>query len=315
MYVYSLGQWLLFFFLYCFLGWVWESCYVSAKRRQWVNRGFLHGPMLPIYGTGAVIILLATIPVRDSLWLVFLLGMLAATALEYVTGAAMEALFKVRYWDYSHKKFNFQGQICLESSLAWGFLTILMTRMIHKPIEAFALWLPSSVLTGVTMVVTVIFAADFALSFKAALDLRDVLVRMEQAKDELEKMQRRLDVILAVSEENWENRKKEWNQSVESTRAGFVQRRDELVSGIEKRFERAKELLPSGRLNVNREELFDLRSKFGVNLQRPELASFLKDFTKRDMLRGNPSMVSKKFSEALEELKKSAVEYKKREKK
>ena len=170
-------------------------------------------------------------------------------------------------------------------------------------------------LTGVTMVVTVIFAADFALSFKAALDLRDVLVRMEQAKDELEKMQRRLDVILAVSEENWENRKKEWNQSVESTRAGFVQRRDELVSGIEKRFERAKELLPSGRLNVNREELFDLRSKFGVNLQRPELASFLKDFTKRDMLRGNPGMVSKKFSEALEELKKSAVEYKKREKK
>lgn len=90
MYVYSLGQWLLFFFLYCFLGWVWESCYVSAKRRQWVNRGFLHGPMLPIYGTGAVIILLATIPVRDSLWLVFLLGMLAATALEYVTGAAMD---------------------------------------------------------------------------------------------------------------------------------------------------------------------------------------------------------------------------------
>ena len=315
MYVYSLGQWLLFFFLYCFLGWVWESCYVSAKRRQWVNRGFLHGPMLPIYGTGAVIILLATIPVRDSLWLVFLLGMLAATALEYVTGAAMEALFKVRYWDYSHKKFNFQGQICLESSLAWGVLTILMTRMIHKPIEAFALWLPSSVLTGVTMVVTVIFAADFALSFKAALDLRDVLVRMEQAKDELEKMQRRLDVILAVSEENWENRKKEWNQSVESTRAGFVQRRDELVSGIEKRFERAKELLPSGRLNVNREELFDLRTKFGVNLQRPDLAYFLKDFTKRDMLRGNPSMVSKKFSEALEELKKSAVEYKKREKK
>lgn len=107
---------------------------------------------------------------------------------------------------------------------------------------------------------------------------------------------------------------KEWNQSVESTRAGFVQRRDELVNGIEKRFERAKELLPSGRLNLNREELFDLRSKFGVNLQRPELTTFLKDFTKRDMLRGNPGMVSKKFSEALEELKKSAAEYKKKEK-
>ena len=74
------------------------------------------------------------------------------------------------------------------------------------------------------------------------------------------------------------------------------------------------EALPEKKLSY-REELFDLRSKFGVNLQRPELASFLKDFTKRDMLRGNPGMVSKKFSEALEELKKSAVEYKKREKK
>lgn len=121
----------LFFFLYCFLGWVWESCYVSAKRRQWVNRGFLHGPMLPIYGTGAVIILLATIPVRDSLWLVFLLGMLAATALEYVTGAAMEALFKVRYWDYSKQPFNLNGYICLTSSLAWGAFSILLVRFLH----------------------------------------------------------------------------------------------------------------------------------------------------------------------------------------
>ena len=290
---YTWIQWLFFFFFYSFFGWCFESTYVSLHEKRFVNRGFIRGPFLPLYGTGALMMLIVSMPFQDNLILTYVAGCVGATVLEYITGVLMETLFKVRYWDYSHKKFNFQGQICLESSLAWGLLTILMTRMIHKPIEAFAFWLPSSVLTGVTMVVTVIFAADFALSFKAALDLRDVLVRMEQAKDELEKMQRRLDVILAVSEENWENRKKEWNQSVESTRAGFVQRRDELVSGIEKRFERAKELLPSGRLNVNREELFDLRSKFGVNLQRPELASFLKDFTKRDMLRGNPGMVSK----------------------
>ena len=239
---YTWIQWLFFFFFYSFFGWCFESTYVSLHEKRFVNRGFIRGPFLPLYGTGALMMLIVSMPFQDNLILTYVAGCVGATVLEYITGVLMETLFKVRYWDYSHKKFNFQGQICLESSLAWGFLTILMTRMIHKPIEAFALWLPSSVLTGVTMVVTVIFAADFALSFKAALDLRDVLVRMEQAKDELEKMQRRLDVILAVSEENWENRKKEWNQSVESTRAGFVQRRDELVSGIEKRFERAKEL-------------------------------------------------------------------------
>ena len=190
-----------------------------------------------------------------------------------------------------------------------------MTRMIHKPIEAFALWLPSSVLTGVTMVVTVIFAADFAPFLQGGLRFARCTGSDGAGQGRTGK-----DAEASGCDSGGFRRKlgkpqKEWNQSVESTRAGFVQRRDELVSGIEKRFERAKELLPSGRLNVNREELFDLRSKFGVNLQRPELASFLKDFTKRDMLRGNPSMVSKKFSEALEELKKSAVEYKKREKK
>ena len=113
---------------------MWESCYVSAKRRQWVNRGFLHGPMLPIYGTGAVIILLATIPVRDSLWLVFLLGMLAATALEYVTGAAMEALFKVRYWDYSKQPFNLNGYICLRFSIAWGLACLFVVKLLHPSV-------------------------------------------------------------------------------------------------------------------------------------------------------------------------------------
>ena len=66
MYVYTPGQWALLFFFYCFCGWVWESCYVSAKQRHWVNRGFLHGPLLPIYGSGAIIILFATLPVADN---------------------------------------------------------------------------------------------------------------------------------------------------------------------------------------------------------------------------------------------------------
>lgn len=72
MYVYSPGQWALLFFFYCLCGWVWESCYVSAKQHHWVNRGFLHGPLLPIYGSGAIIILFVTLPVADNLWLVYI---------------------------------------------------------------------------------------------------------------------------------------------------------------------------------------------------------------------------------------------------
>ena len=78
---YAPAQWALFFFLYSFLGWVWESCYVSLRQGRWVNRGFLNGPLLPIYGFGAVAILLFTLPVAANPLLVFLMGMTGATLL------------------------------------------------------------------------------------------------------------------------------------------------------------------------------------------------------------------------------------------
>ena len=71
MYNYSISQWLLFFYIYCFIGWIWESCYVSVHEKKWVNRGFLHGPFLPIYGTGAIAILWATLPVANNYFLIF----------------------------------------------------------------------------------------------------------------------------------------------------------------------------------------------------------------------------------------------------
>ena len=78
---YTLAQWFLFFYFYCFCGWVWESCYVSILKRHWVNRGFLHGPLLPIYGFGAITVLIATMPVRDNVVLVYVMGMIGATNL------------------------------------------------------------------------------------------------------------------------------------------------------------------------------------------------------------------------------------------
>ena len=199
MYHYTAVQWLFFFFFYCFFGWCFESTYVSICKRKFVNRGFIRGPFLPLYGSGAIMMLLVSAPVRDNLVLVFFAGCIGATALEYVTGVVMEALFKVRYWDYSHKRFNFQGQICLSSSLCWGALTVLMTRFLHPAVERLAFLIPPAALTALVTVVLVWFSVDFAFSFQAAMDLRDILVRTEQAKKEMERMQKRLDVLIAVA--------------------------------------------------------------------------------------------------------------------
>lgn len=313
MYHYTMIQWLFFFYFYCFFGWCFESTYVSIKSRKLTNRGFMRGPFLPIYGSGAIMMLVVSMPFQDNIVMTYIAGCIGATILEYVTGVAMEALFKVRYWDYSKKKFNFQGHICLGSTLAWGFLTILMTEVIHVPIEHFVLSIPSQILTVITLVLTVGIASDFALSFKAAIDLRNILVKMEQAKEELVHIQKRLDVIIALTNEEVENRKEKWNEEVSTRKEAFTEgmseKVEDLKSGIEAKLDSirtAAQNKPAGYLDSFKEEVLELKTKYAVNVETRNRMRGVsrKDFFQRDMLRSNPGMTSVKFKEALEELKK-----------
>ena len=149
---YTVWQWLLFFYIYCFFGWCFESTFVSVRKRRFVNRGFLHSPLLPIYGFGAVIMLLVTLRIREHLVLMFFAGMAGATLLELVVGLSMEAVFKIKYWDYSNQRFNYKGVICLSSSVCWGFFTVLLNKAIHRPVEAFVLGLPEGVTLAAALV-------------------------------------------------------------------------------------------------------------------------------------------------------------------
>ena len=202
MHIYSAGQWVLLFFFYCFCGWVWESCYVSLCQRRWVNRGFLRGPLLPIYGSGAIIILFVTLPVAGNLYLVWLLGMLAATALEYVTGAAMEALFHVRYWDYSKQKCNLNGHICLTSSIAWGFFSILLVRLLHPPIARLLADVPAWLVDPLALTLTAVFTVDVVQSVQAALDLKEMLSKLTEENEERRRLAKRAEVAAAFAEDD-----------------------------------------------------------------------------------------------------------------
>ena len=118
---YHIANW---FYIYSFLGWLWETCYVSVRKGKLINRGFINGPLCTIYGCGALAVYLILLPVSGDLLLLFVGGVVVATALEYVTAALMENIFHTSWWDYSDKKFNFQGRICLGCSLGWGLFTV-----------------------------------------------------------------------------------------------------------------------------------------------------------------------------------------------
>jgi len=180
--LYSLPQWLLIFFTYCVLGWIWESCYVSALEHRWVNRGFLYGPWLPIYGSGAVIILIFVLPVQDHLFLVFLAGMFSATVLEYFTGAAMERIFHMRYWDYTGKHFNLNGYICLSSSLCWGCFSCLLLKFLHPPIRDAVLDLPRVPAEFLSFSLTAVFVFDTVKSSQAAFETKGLLKKLAQSQ-------------------------------------------------------------------------------------------------------------------------------------
>jgi len=168
---YTLYQWLMFFFLYCFIGWIWECLYVSAYQKKWVNRGFLYGPLIPIYGFGAIFVLCIAPFVHDDIPLIFLLGMIGITVIEYCTGVAMQKLFHARYWDYSKNQFNVNGYICPFCSFVWGIFSVIQIKFLHFFIESVVLKMSSDVIEIISIILVAIYAADTALSVQSALYL------------------------------------------------------------------------------------------------------------------------------------------------
>lgn len=195
---YSLPQWLMFFFIYCFIGWLWECFYVSVRIKKFTNRGFMHGPLLPIYGSGAISLLFATLPVKNNIILVFVVSVVTATALEFVTGTVMEELFKVRYWDYTRYKYNYKGHICVVASTGWGIAGVLLVFLVNRPIERFVLSIPKTTIQLVSFAITVCAACDFGASFREAMDIRDILSRMSESTDrQIKRISNRMDAMAA----------------------------------------------------------------------------------------------------------------------
>lgn len=292
---YNIVQWLFIFYTYCFLGWCFESAYVSLRDGHLINRGFLRGPFLPLYGSGATMMYVVSMPFQDHVILTYFAGCIGATALEYITGVTMDALFNVRYWDYTRKKFNFQGHICLSSTIAWGFLTIFMTQVIHKPIERFMFSIPPRGLWYATLLLTFYLAADLALSVKAAMDLRMVLIKMQRVKEEMERMQRRLDVIVAFNHEEKEQKKQEREL-----------RMDELTDSLGQRLSSIKEMIqnaPSAYIESVRDEIAELRARYNLYMEKHRNVDEMLSFYEQDMLRNNPDMSSAKFKDILDLLK------------
>ncbi|MCI8553450.1 MAG: putative ABC transporter permease [Clostridiales bacterium] len=187
---YSFVDMVLYFFIYSFCGWLMETVLCSVHERRFVNRGFLFGPLCPIYGCGILLILTLLLPVRNdiprltvAIPVIFLAGAALASAVEYVTSWAMETLFHARWWDYTDHHFHVNGRICLSISLAWGALATGFVYLIQPLFERFVLRLgeissplPPLLAAGLSA----LFLADTVLSVRAALLLSHRLEQLDR---------------------------------------------------------------------------------------------------------------------------------------
>ncbi len=238
--IYTFSTWLFFFYFYCFLGWIWETCYVSVCQARWVNRGFIHGPFLPIYGSGAIAVLIFTLHFRTNAGLVFLTGMVSATLLEYFTGAAMEKMFHVRYWDYSNRPLNLNGHICALSSFAWGVFSVLLTLFMHNPIERFALSINQNLLEFIVFLLTVYLSVDLAESMREAFSLKELLLGLESSSGEFRHLQKGIEVAYAFYGSELKEKSEAGLKKINSALGAGKEKGENVKASIMERVERAR---------------------------------------------------------------------------
>lgn len=174
-----------YFVIYSFLGWCMESAYVSITTKKWVNRGFINGPLCPIYGTGALLITLVLRPVADRFLLLFLGGFLIATVVEYLIGSAMEKLFHATWWDYSEKPFNVKGRVCLERSLEWGAIATFVVRVIQPAVADVVAAIPKAWGELVGTLILAYLAVDTTITVLHILRFNEKLEALSEAHTHL----------------------------------------------------------------------------------------------------------------------------------
>ena len=155
----------LLFFICSIVGWIYELVYCLIQDRKFVNRGFLIGPYLPIYGTGSVVMILYLNQYKDNPLTVFILAMVICTILEYITSYLMEKLFNARWWDYSNQKFNINGRVSLFNSLLFGILSLLLIYVVNPLYLNLIDNMNNTWLCVISSICLIIFIVDFIISF------------------------------------------------------------------------------------------------------------------------------------------------------
>lgn len=172
-------KYVLLFFIYSFVGWLYETVLCSVEERKFINRGFLRGPYCPVYGFGAIIDILVLNNI-DNIFVLFFAGVILTCSLEYFTSWLLEKLFDARWWDYSYMKFNIKGRICLLGAIVFGLFSVLLIKLLHPFVMSLINKIDYGYLVFSTILITLIFIADLVITVNRLLIFNNKLKELQE---------------------------------------------------------------------------------------------------------------------------------------
>ncbi len=275
---FSVSHFLWYFVIYAFLGWCAEVAFAAMNEGVFVNRGFLNGPVCPIYGFGMVIVLGVLRPLKSNVLLLFAGAAILTSTLEWVTGFVLEKVFHDKWWDYSEEPFNLNGYVCLKFTVLWGLACVLILDAIHPMIVKLVGWIPplaGMILLGVLLA---LFAVDAAVTINAIAKLNRKLAHMNDIAAKLKEVSETLgenisEGVVELSEKKEEldaeaaQRLKELKAEGEARKQELLARYDELANEKKAIQDRLMKAFPRFTSVRHREEMEELRRRY-PNLRR-----------------------------------------------
>ena len=235
-----LYRFLWIFFIYAFLGWCTEVSYAALVTGKFVNRGFLNGPVCPVYGFGVVIVLAGLSPLEDNLLLLFLGSLVLTSALEWLTGFVLEKLFHQRWWDYSDQPFNLSGYVCLRFSVAWGFACLFVLKLLHPTVLLFIRLIPRPLGLALLVLLGGVMAVDLTATVSSIVKLNRRLEQIDELAARIKEASNEFGENLAERVLDAAERGAGWKEDMDELSFRLAERRAELADDLEE-WERHRE--------------------------------------------------------------------------
>lgn len=298
---------LLYFFVYGFLGWCTEVGFAAFKTHHFVNRGFLNGPICPIYGVGVTAVITVLTPYKSDIIVLYILSVVLVTVLEGVTGWAMDKIFHNKWWDYSDMPLNIGGYVCLLFSIVWGFACLFIIYFIQPLVHDLLAFIPTIVgiiliiILGITLIADLYVTASTIFKFNRRLAaMEKIAAEMHEISEQIgqeifEKTIRAMDRQEA-SKEKLATATDEFKEKMQDTASGLKEKTQGTAFELKERAMDARER--SQEINEElRSRIASLHARYHESTDKPGRIS-------RRLMNAFPKMESRQHKESLEVLKK-----------